>query len=159
MRLRIPLLSSLLAFTGVVGCQPAPSSESLPISELLRRHHGEPLGKSIREISRGLARCKTIVPTAGVHEEGQPLNIAASLDNEGRDWIYVYTDETEVARVMPEDSPFVWMNFPDIFAIAARDNRFGGIFVNSGSRSSMYLIPREVFDIVREEMGSSSTAK
>jgi len=147
------VLSSLLACVGLTGCQQAKQSDRLPIKQLIEFYKDAPLGKSIDDVSRGLARCTVLIPTEGIHEQGKPLKMASSTDKQGKRWAYVYTDEPELLAAFPKGSPYVKMRFGDVFRIIENDSRFGGVFVNHTDRY-MYLIPVQVFHSVREVLDS-----
>jgi hypothetical protein len=123
-------------------------SDRLAIKPLLKFYKDAPIGKSIDDVSHGLAKCALYIPTEGVHEPGKPLKMKVSGDNQGRIWAYVYTDESELLAAVPNRSPFVKMRFADLFRIVEKDSRFGGISINHAPEYN-YLIPREVFDTVR----------
>lgn len=144
----------LLACLGLVGCQQAKKNTQVPIRELIESYKDAPLGKSINDVSKGLTRCSVLVATEGVHEEGQKLRMKCSLDNQGRQWAYIYTDESELVAAFPDRvSPYVKMRFGDIFGIVEKDSRFGGIFINHSDKY-YYLIPRDVFGTVRGALDS-----
>ena len=128
------ILSSLLAVLGIFGCQPSAPKTPASINELIAAHQDSPLGKSIREVSRGLAQCYVWLPTESTHEEGKPLRLGISTDNQGRDWAYAYTDESELLAAFPKGTPYFQMRFRDAFAMVAEDPRFGGIFINHPAR-------------------------
>lgn len=145
------ILSSLLVFLGVTGCQQSVQEDALSIKDLIESYKDAPLGESIKEVSRHLAQCEIILPTEGAYQAGEPLRLKTASDNEGRDWVYAYTDESEVLAAFPQGSDFVAMPFRDAFGIVARDARFGGISINR-TEKYLYLIPREVFDMVQAEL-------
>lgn len=145
------ILSSLLACLTIGGCRPSVDQDIRPIKELIGSYKDAPLGKSIRAMSRRLADCDILLPTDGVHQKAGPLRLKISTDNRGLDWIYAYTDEEELLAAFPAGSPFVGMKFADAFEIAASNARFGGICINT-TEEHQYLIPRDVFDVVREEL-------
>lgn len=144
-------LSSLLAFLGIAGCRQSVREDARSIKEVIESFEGAPLGKSIKEVSRHLARCEIILPTEGVYRAGEPLRMKTASDDQGRDWVYAYTDESELLAAFPEGSNFVAMPFRDAFEIIARDPRFGGISINR-TEKYFYVIPREVFDTVQAEL-------
>jgi type III secretion system (T3SS) SseB-like protein len=148
------ILSSILAFLGIAGCDSAAPDAPLSIKDLIESQQDAPLGETINDVSRALACCDVLLPTEGVHEQGQPLRIKTATDNEGREWAYAYTDEAELLAAFPDGSPFVQLRFPDAFGIVARDSKFGGIFLNRTEKYS-YLIPREVFDTVQTELDAA----
>ncbi|HUG68222.1 MAG TPA: SseB family protein [Pirellulaceae bacterium] len=149
-----PILSSLLAILGIAGCQPSARDEPASIKELIESYQDAPLGESIHEVSRGLAQCYVVLPTEGIHEEGKTLRIKTARDNQGREWAYAYTDESELLAAFPKGSPYVQLRFGDAFAIVAGDPRFGGIFINHTDQYK-YLIPIEVFKDVQAELDAA----
>ena len=158
------LLCSLLACVGISGCQRSepsatnsshPRPESGQIKQLIESFANAPLGESIIEVSRGLAQCNILLPTQDVHEQGKPLRLKTSADNEGNEWVYAYTDESELLAAFPDGSPYVQLKFADAFMIVERDSRFGGMFINHTAKYQ-YLIPREVFGTVKNELKADS---
>lgn len=119
-----------------------------PIKDVIEAHKDTPLGKSIDKVAKALARSEIMLPTEGVHESGKPLRLKVSTDNQGRQWVYAYTDESELHAAFPDGSPFVAMQFRDAFTIVEREPKFGGMFINRTDKYT-YLIPRDVFDRVK----------
>ena len=148
------ILSALLAIFGVTGCQPSAPYKPASIKELIASYQDAPLGESIHEVSRGLAQCNVVLPTVGIHAEGTPLRIKTATDNEGREWAYAYTDESELLAAFPNGCPYVQLRFGDAFAVVTGDSRFGGIFINHTDQYK-YLIPIEVFDVVQSELDAA----
>lgn len=130
---------------------PSRLGEESPIKDLIESYKDAPIGASIAVVSRCLGRAEIILPTEAVHEQGQPLKIAISLDNQGRSWMYGYTDESELLAAFPNGKPFVAMRFRDAFQMAVKDPKFGGISINH-TQKYCYRIPREVFDDVQAEL-------
>jgi SseB protein N-terminal domain len=113
-------------------------------------------------VAHKLASSEIILPTEGVYENGGPLLLRVASDNQGREWVYAYTDEPELLAAFPDGCPFVAMQFRDVFKIVERDARFGGIFINP-TDNYKYPIPREAFDHVHAALaaagGNRSSAK
>ena len=124
-------------------------NEDAPIKELIESYKDAPIGVSISIISRRLSNAELLLPTEVQHEQGQPLKIAVSVDNQGRSWLYGYTDEAELLAAFPNGKPYCAMPFRDVFQMAAKDPKFGGMCIN---HMQQYLMPREVFDDVQAEL-------
>jgi hypothetical protein len=146
-------ISWLLARVGIAGRQPTRQSDRLAIKPLLNFYKNVPLGKSIDDVSRGLAKCAVYIATEIRHEPGQPIMMKSDNDKYGGLWAYIYTDEAELQTAFPQGTPFLKMRFGSVFRIVERDSRFGGIFINH-TREYTYLIPRPIFDDVRAVLDS-----
>lgn len=155
MKLMARILSSLLALVGVTGCQPSAQDDARPIKDVIEEYKDAPLGTSINAVSHKLASSEIILPTEGTYENGKPFRLKVASDNQGREWAYAYTDESELLAAFPGGCPFVAMQFRDAFKIVDRDSRFGGIFINHTDKYK-YLIPREVFDDVNVALAATS---
>ncbi len=151
-------LSSLLTLVGITGCQPSVQDDARPIKDVIEAYKDAPLGKSINAVSHKLASSEIILLTEGIYENGKPLRLKVASNNQGREWAYAYTDESELLAAFPNGCSFVAMQFRDAFTIVERDSRFGGIFINHTDKYK-YLIPREVFDEVNVALAATSGSK
>jgi hypothetical protein len=145
---------SVLAIFGIAGCQPSARDRPASIKELIESYGDSALRDSIHQVSRHLAGCYVLLPTEGKHAGGDLLALKVATDNQGREWAYAYTDESELLAAFPNGGPFVQLRFRDAFAMIAGDRRFGGIFINYTDRYK-YLIPIEVFNVVQSELDSA----
>ena len=124
--------------------------------DVIRQHRNSPIGDSIDAVAHSLAKRQVLVGTEGVAptEDGKltdKIRFKTGLDNRGHPWAYVYTSQDEFSKAFPKGGPFAEMSFTDVFTIIERDSQFGGINLNSAS-DSMYPIPRELFDRVKENL-------
>lgn len=155
MSLKQYLRCAALALSGaLLGC--SHRDASMTTEDIIRQHRNSPIGDSIDAISHSLAERQVLVGTEGLAptEDGKltgKIRLKTGLDNEGSCWAYVYTSQDEFSKAFPNRGPFAEMAFADVFTIIERDSQFGGINLNSAS-DSMYPIPREFFDRVKENL-------
>jgi hypothetical protein len=152
---QLVLSAALLVLT--VGCgDKSVSSRTMHKSaeEEISSSHGQPVGSSIDAVLAALrAQSEIWVPTAA-QSSGGKLTLRTASDNQGREWLYLYTSERELNAAYPGGTTYAAMSFDNAFRMIADNPQFGGIFINHTS-SKKYLIPRELFGRVRGRPGAT----
>lgn len=119
----------------------------MKLKAMMAKYDGVPYYKVIPKIGKFLFGVDFLIPFRGklrkVKKKDKKVRTIPFLvgkDKYGREWIYLYTDEEELLKVLPPGTQFVEMGFGDIFHIAKSERKFGGLFINSG-----FPLPKELF--------------
>ena len=141
----------LLLLLPLLGCGKKVDNEvdndnvNLSVEKVILKYQDMPIGKAIEPICKKIMNLDVLIPTDGVSdvEKGQ-YKFLTGNDKYGDTWVYVYTNEAKFSECFPQGGNYVSMKFSDLYEIVIANN-FGGIFVNSASKSS-YPMPKEMFD-------------
>ncbi len=151
MKTRIIFVVAIFVSSTLIGCDRRESTATVPMSteQVIHQYRNSPIGDSIGPITQALAAQSVFVGTEGVTptREGKiidKIRLKTGVDNQGRSWVYAYTSRAEFSKAFPDGGPFTELSFSDLFAIAEKDQKFAGIFLNSAS-DSYFPIPRELF--------------
>jgi hypothetical protein len=115
------------------------------LADVLEAHHHDPIEQSIGPVAGALAAGKLLVPLATAPAgDGQALDFLVALDANKEPWVYVYSDEAQLARALPPDTPCARLTSAELVAFASINENIRGLLLDSGSTYS-YPIPREMF--------------
>lgn len=115
------------------------------LAEVLKTHHEDPIEQSIGPVAGALAATRLFVPLATTaSDDGKSFDFLVALDVNREAWVYVYSDETELGRALPVDTPCARLNPSELVALVSINRAVRGLLLDSGSEFA-YPIPREMF--------------
>jgi tetratricopeptide (TPR) repeat protein len=133
---------------------------SLALKKLFHKYRETPLEYSIKKIAPVLFEANLLLVADGEEKgdsKGAVFSFKANKDKNGQDWLYAYTDDKELERVMSFGDSVVKVKFSELLNIAKPYKNIGGIFINSGSED-FYLIPSTLFEELIKTKGKFSGA-
>lgn len=125
----------------------AAMTRSLTLKDILKASKDQPVQKSAPIVADGLATAYVFVAIKATSPDD--IEFMMATDDNGKLWLYCFTDEDEFSKAFPKGGQSVEMAFADLFRTIEPEDRFGGVFLNSKSEAK-YPVPREMFPYLKK---------
>lgn len=112
------------------------------IAEILEATADQPPDESLSTVITALKGQRLVVPLAGKLDPDGTMLMVFATDNQGLDWLYVYTSEEALAEADIGEATFRWLGFDQIIAVT---NARGGIFIDAHHPRRKKPIPAAYF--------------
>ncbi len=121
------------------------------LAAFISRFEELPVDQTVEEVVAEFSRHAFLLPLAARPTGDEDLQMLVARDNRDLTWVYIYSDEPTLARVVEEGTTYATMSFAEIFAMVEGQPGYGGIMVHAGAHE--HVLPAEYFDRVRAVIG------